>query len=68
MKGRIKWLNQHPEAIMLMVQQQMCVPFTIIKLITSQTLRHKRFIIVWSEFLKENSGLQGFDNRVELAI
>ena len=31
MMGRIKWLNQHPEAIMLMVQQRMFIPFTIMK-------------------------------------
>ena len=28
MIGRIKRLNQHPEAITLMVQQRMCIPFT----------------------------------------
>ena len=31
MIGRIKRLNQHPEAIMLMVQQRMSIPLTIIK-------------------------------------
>ena len=42
MMGRIKRLNQHPEAMMLMVQGRIFVPFTIIKThYTSRTMyRH----------------------------
>ena len=43
MMGRIKWLNQHPEAIVLMIQLRMFIPSPSEKLITSRTLYPQKF-------------------------